>query len=190
MPGAWRARPSAAKAGEEILGPFVVRRGIGGRLRVMAAGRRWWSARTDALFLGWLAATGNVAVSARAAGFTPKTAWNQRRARPGFARAWDAAIEDAEIELEFRLLVEAGDPDRIPARIEPERPVEPGTGEEGRFDHEQAMRLLTLRHGRRTGRTQAPRAKPPDREAVAARIERGVRAIRRHKARFGARLGD
>jgi hypothetical protein len=47
----------------------VIRRGIGGRLRVMAAGTRWWAARHDAIFLGHLRATGNVALAARAAGW-------------------------------------------------------------------------------------------------------------------------
>jgi hypothetical protein len=76
---------------------LVVRRGRGGRLRVMAAGRHWWTERHDAVFLAHLRATGSVAASARAAGFTPKSAWNRRERLPGFARAMDEAREDADL---------------------------------------------------------------------------------------------
>jgi len=73
----------------------------------MAAGARWWSARHDAIFLGHLAASGNVAASARAAGFTKKSAYNRRARLPAFARAWDKAIAEAEGRLELRLIHEA-----------------------------------------------------------------------------------
>jgi hypothetical protein len=75
---------------------LVIRRGRGGRLRVMAAGRRWWTERHDAVFLAHLRATGSVAASARAAGFTPKSAWNRRDRLPGFAAAMDEAREEAD----------------------------------------------------------------------------------------------
>jgi hypothetical protein len=124
----------------------VIRRGIGGRLRVMAAGTRWWSARHDAVFLGHLRATGNVARSARAAGFTPKTAYNRRERLPSFARAWEAALDDSEPRLESRVTAEMlkgtwGMEDGV---------YEPGEPES--FDVDQALRLLTWRENRRTRR--------------------------------------
>jgi molybdenum-dependent DNA-binding transcriptional regulator ModE len=150
---------------------LVIRRGRGGRLRVMAAGRNWWTERHDALFFEHLRATGSVAASARAAGFTPKSAWNRRDRLPGFARAMEEAREDADLALEFQLSVEAqrgrGDdyrPDGAP-----------------RVSAEQAMRTLSFRENRRRGRHSPRRAKPPDMEAVAEKIERKVRAIRRHR---------
>jgi hypothetical protein len=86
---------------------LVIGRGIGGRLRVIAAGRNWWTERHDAVSLAHLRATGCVAASARAAGFTPKSAWNRRDRLPGFAPAMDEAREDADLALEFQLSVEA-----------------------------------------------------------------------------------
>jgi hypothetical protein len=90
--------PSPANAGEDL----VIRRGVKGRLRVMAPSNRWWQPRHDAVFLGHLAATGNITASARAAGFTKKTAYNQRDARPDFAKAWDETLAIAADYLENR----------------------------------------------------------------------------------------
>jgi hypothetical protein len=150
---------------------LVIRRGIGGRLRVMAAGRHWWTGRHDAIFLAYLRATGSVAASARAAGFTPKTAWNRRERLPGFARAMDEAREDADLALEYQLSVEAqlggGDDYRAGA--------EPGVSAE------QAIRTLAFRENRRRGRHSPRRAKPPSIEAVSEKIERKVRAIKRQR---------
>lgn len=150
---------------------LVIRRGIGGRLRVMAARRHWWTERHDAIFFACLRETGNVAGSARATGFTPKTAWNRRERLPGFAKAMDEAREDADLSLEFQLSVEAqrnrGDDYR------PES--EPGVSAE------QALRTLSFRENRKRGKHSPRRAKPPDIEAVAAKIERKVRAIKRHR---------
>lgn len=141
---------SPSGRGEEGL---VVRRGRGGRLRVMAAGTRWWQARHDAVFLGHLRETGNISASARAAGFTPKSAWNRREALPGFARAWDAAMEDAEIALEFRLLHEAaeGIPAMEPGAAETARAKANATGTTVPFDPWLALWILKWRDGRRGG---------------------------------------
>ena len=91
--------PSPRNLGEDL----VIRRGIGGRLRKMAAGPHWWTERHDAVFLGHLRITGNISASARAAGFTPKSAWNRRERLPGFARAWDEALAESEVHLEGEL---------------------------------------------------------------------------------------
>lgn len=150
---------------------LVIRRGIGGRLRVMAAGRGWWTERHDAIFFAHLRATGSVAASARAAGFTPKSAWNRRERLPGFARAMDEAREDADLALEFQLSVQAhrdkGDDYR--AGTEPGVPAE------------QAMRTLSFRENRKRGKHSPRRAKPPDMEAVTEKIERLVRAVKRRR---------
>ncbi|HEX6374877.1 MAG TPA: hypothetical protein VFZ91_04070 [Allosphingosinicella sp.] len=150
---------------------LVVRRGRGGRLRVMAAGRHWWTERHDAAFLAHLRATNNVAASARAAGFTPKTAWNRRERLPRFARAMDAARDDADMALEFRLM----------ALAQGQMGDDYGDGTEASFDAEQAMRTLTFRDNRRRGKHAPRRRPPPTIEAVAGRIHRLVRAIRRQR---------
>jgi hypothetical protein len=155
--------------GQEAL---VIRRGRGGRLRVMAAGRRWWTERHDAIFLAHLRATGSVAAAARAAGFTPKSAWNRRERLPGFARAMDEAREDADLELLFQLAVgaHAGRGDDF-------------DGAQSGADAEQAMRILTFRANRSLGK-HSPRGKPPPSpEAVNARVERLARAVVRKRQR-------
>lgn len=91
-----RAEEGRAEGGNGAPQALVIRRGRGGRLRVMAAGRRWWTARHDAIFLGWLRATGCIAGSARRTGFTAKTVWNRRERLPSFARAMDDALEEAQ----------------------------------------------------------------------------------------------
>jgi hypothetical protein len=157
-----------ARPGQQAL---VIRRGIGGRLRVMAAGRNWWTERHDAIFLAHLRATGSVAASARAAGFTPKTAWNRRERLPGFARAMAEAREDADLELEFQLSMEAQS-----GRGDDYRP-----GEEPRVPAEQALRTLRFRANRKLGKHSPRRSNPPSIEAVTEKIERKVRAIRRKR---------
>ena len=143
----------------------MIRRGIGGRLRVMAAGPHWWTERHDAVFLAHLRATGNIAASARAAGFTRKSAYDRRDRLPGFARAMDEARDDADLALEFQLMAEAqgGGDKRSPA------------------DREQAMRTVRFRENRRRGRHAPRRKAPPAIEQVAGRIAKLARAIKRQR---------
>jgi hypothetical protein len=140
--------PSPANAGEDL--DLVIRRGIGGRLRVMAAGTRWWAARHDAVFLGHLRATGNVVASARAAGFTKKAAYDRRARMPSFARAWDSALDEAENWLQWRLIEEAEK--GTPAM---ERGAGEAASEEAEnkpFDPWLALWLLKYWEGQRSGR--------------------------------------
>lgn len=100
------ARDEAAlrlRSGQAETEGLVIRRGRKGRLQLTEAGERWWTARHDAVFLGHLRATGNVKASARAAGFSGKSAWERRRRSPGFARAWAEAIAEAEHRLQGEL---------------------------------------------------------------------------------------
>lgn len=129
---------------------LVIRRGIGGRLRLIAPARRWWTARHDAIFFGHLRATGNVAWSARATGFTPKTAYNRRDRLPGFARMWERMLDEAEPRLDAQLTAEALKGSWVFDSDVPE----PGEESE-RFDVDFAMRLLTWREKRRLRRERA-----------------------------------
>lgn len=83
----------------------------------------------------------------------------------------DEAREDADLALEFRLsaLAQGG-------RGHDYRPE----GEAG-VPADQAMRTLSFRANRNRGRHSPRRAKPPSIEAVAEKIERKVRAIKRHR---------
>jgi hypothetical protein len=158
---------------------LVVRRGIGGRLRVMAAGTRWWTERDDAIFFGNVRATGNVAASARAAGFTPKSAWNRRRRVASFARALDDALEVAEIRLEWRVFQEAasGTWAMEPGAFEAEEPK--------RFDPWLAMNFLNYRENRRQGRHYPTPRRPVGPEEAYAAMHRNIDIIERHRARYG-----
>lgn len=149
---------------------LVIRRGIGGRLRVMAAGKHWWTERHDAVFLDHLRATGSVAASARAAGFTPKSAWNRRDRLPGFAAAMDEAREEADLELLFQLA----------AHAEGKR-GDDFDGPSTPFDAEQAMRTISFRDNRKRGRHSPRRRPPPSIEAVTDRVVRLARAIKRKR---------
>jgi hypothetical protein len=91
--------PSPANAGEEWEGGLVVRRGVGGRLRLMDPGPHWWEPRHDEIFLVHLRATGNVTASARAAGFTAKVAHDRRKRLPAFDAACERALAEAEMRL-------------------------------------------------------------------------------------------
>lgn len=131
----------------------------------MAAGPRDWTERHDAVFLAHLRATNNVAASARAAGFTPKSAWNRRERLAGFARAMDEARDHADMALEFRLMGDAAN----------------GSDPQAKAEREQAMRTLSFRENRRQGRHAPRRRPPPAIEQVAERIVRMVRAIKQHR---------
>lgn len=153
----------AAVPGDCPQDALVIRRGRGGRLRVMAAGPRAWTERHDPVFFAHLRSTGSVAASARAAGFTPKSAWNRRDRLPQFARAMDEARDDADMALEYEL-AEAKNGER-----------------KAGVDRDRAIRTLRFRENRRRGIHSPRRPAPPPIEAVAERIERKVRAIVRHR---------
>ena len=94
--------PSRGKPGEDF-GGLVLRRGQGGRVRLVSPGQRWWEARHDEIFLRALRGTGNVEASARAAGFTARTAYNQMRKRPLFAKDCERAFREARPRLDSLL---------------------------------------------------------------------------------------
>jgi hypothetical protein len=95
----------------------------------------------------------------------------------------DEAREDADLALEFQRMAQAnsgrGDdycvhPDSRagqPPVIVPPEPV----------PAEQAIRTPTFRENRRRGKHSPRRGKPPDIDAVAEKIERAVRAVKRHR---------
>ena len=164
--------------------PMVIRRGSGGRLRIVKAGPRRWSRPVEDRFFAALAVTGNIAAAARSVGFSQSCIAQRRRKWPDFERRMDEALEDAEIALEFRLAAESGAFGGLDGDEE-------GDGADGPspapFDADLAMRFLKWREEKRRGGGRRGRpAQGPTREELAERIVRQVEAIKRHRARSGA----
>ena len=81
--------------------------GKAGRLQVRKAARGGWTPAKRAAFLEHLAATCNIAASARAVGMAPRGAHALKARDAVFAADWAAAIEAAYETLEARLLAYA-----------------------------------------------------------------------------------
>lgn len=145
----------------------------------MAAGRHWWTERHDAVFLDYLRSTGCVAASARAAGFTPKSAYNRRDRLAGFAAAMDEVRDEADLKLMFQLAAHAQ-----------AKRGDDYSGPGAAFDPDQAMRTLTFRDNRRRGKHAPRRRPPPPIEVVAERIDRLVRAVKRQRSKAPDEKGD
>ena len=79
----------------------------GGRLQVRKAAKGGWTPAKRAAFLEHLAATCNIAASARAVGMAPRGAHALKARDAVFAADWAAAIEAAYETLEARLLAYA-----------------------------------------------------------------------------------
>lgn len=105
-PGRTQKPPLSPNGRGELCG-LVPRRGQGGRVRLVSPGQRWWEPRHDEIFLLGLRGSGNVAASARAAGFTARTAYNQMRKRPCFAQECERAIAEAKPRLEDLLALQS-----------------------------------------------------------------------------------
>lgn len=171
--------------------PFeVVRRGLNGRLQLVAAGARRWTGRIENRFLALLRRTGNFSGSARAVGFSDNHVWERRRRWPGFARRIDEVLEEAEVELEFRLARQGDD-------VAPEAGDDAageGEGPAPEFDPEFALKFLKWREekrrgvGRRRGRARA--RKEPSIEQVRDEVVRRLKAIRRHRELHGGEGGE
>jgi len=87
-------------------------------------------------FLSELAATSNVAASARAAGVNPSTAYDARRADPEFHRKWQEALCEGYEHLEMGLLHRLRE-----GELKPASGSKRGTRI---FDNATAFRLLTM----------------------------------------------
>jgi len=126
---------------------LVIRRGIGGRLKVMAAAARWWTARHDAIFFAHLRETGNITRAARAAGFGKRAAYDRRKLRPDFARRWEAALDEAEISVALQLAAELANAAPAGAAAGTDVAAAPGA-----FDPRLALAFLEWRERQREKR--------------------------------------
>ena len=77
-------------------------------VKLARVGTQRWGPRAEDKFLEALAASANVRRAAAAAGFSPEAVYKRRLRQPGFAAAWDAAIEVGKARIEA-YLVEAAD---------------------------------------------------------------------------------
>lgn len=102
--GGWRMAAGGGAGGK-----------AGGRLQVRKAAKGGWTPAKRVAFLEHLAATCNVAASARAVGMAPRGAHALKARDAVFAADWAGAIEAAYETLEARLLAYAlGDAGREP----------------------------------------------------------------------------
>lgn len=170
-------RPAAGEA-------LIIRKGRGGRTQLVAAGTHWWDARADAVFLAYFRRSGNVRLSAKAAGFSAKAAHERRARSAGFARSWNEAAEEAEIWLEWQLVVEAGGRPELAPEEAAALGAAAGEAAAKAFDPYLAMWLLKRRDGRRDG-SWRQRLRAMSSQGAYARILRRIEAIERHKKKFG-----
>ena len=165
-------------AGKDKAKKQVIRQAKNGKTKVIRTSGKRWSQAAERVFLEELAATCNVRASAAAAGFSTTAIYQRRMRWPGFAEAWDAALEQGYVRLET-MLVEAATDSLAREPIAGDRPVPAMTVAE-------AMNLLRLH--RASVRGGAPqrfdsRAKAPEFAAVRASILRKIEAIERADAR-------
>jgi hypothetical protein len=164
---------------------LIIRKGRGGRTQLVAAGTHWWGDRADAMFLAYFRASGNVRLSARAAGFSAKAAHERRARSARFARDWQEAAEEAEIRLEWRLVAEANGTAQIAAHRDADAFIAAAEeAAEKAFDPYLAMWLLKRRDGRRDG-SWRQRPRPMSFEEASAVILRRIEAIERYRKKFG-----
>jgi len=161
-----RAAGTGAGAAAHPRGTITIR--LPGRGRPL----RWTAALTGA-FLDHLARTGNITAAAERIGIDPSQAYYRLRTNAAFAEAWRAALDAGCLTIETQMIahiLSAGDP------------AATDTGA-GRFNWEQALRLLVLRDQRRTGRGGAggPPRRLATREESDAVILRRLAALAKRK---------
>lgn len=171
----------------------VVKRGSNGRIMLQKAGEKRWSRTVEDRFFATLAMCGNIAASARAVGFSQSCIDQRRRKWPDFARRMEEVLDDAEVEIEFRMAAEVlrgrargkGDSHFPQGGAGPELPA----GESDcppPLDMDSAMRFLKWRQEKKAGRGRRGRVPtPPSIEAVTEKIVRRVKAIKKHRERGG-----
>ena len=185
FPGAVELK-SMPPGGDEPPGPLdgndadepVIRRTSNGRIQISYVRAGDMSSADEDRFNALLRATGQFTASAIAIGFSPSTLYRRVHRWPEFARRCAEARDEADVELDYKLVSRAHALMRGPgeARLDGE--------EEVPFDPEAAMRILNFLDRRKAGRVGSRRRRgPPERafeeavESILAKIE----AIERHR---------
>lgn len=187
----WAAALAAAQARVAAREPSQhgwIRRAANGRIQVASARPNMWTARDDKAFLAVLAQTGNVNASARAIGRNPDNAWRRRRSSSAFARAFEEAIADARVRLEYGL-IEYGNQliDRAAAcaAAEAEGAAPDGGEIVTRTDASFALQVVKWLDAREGGARRGNLPREPDIEEVRAEVLRKVAAMEAHERRYG-----
>ncbi|MEA3047732.1 MAG: hypothetical protein QOJ53_2064 [Sphingomonadales bacterium] len=107
-----------------------------------------WSRRDEDVFLAHYRLTSNASASARAAGKSPSGAFDLRAIDPDFAARWDAALAEARVRLEGKLVIYCETGGKEVAPDEQGAPAEPGMAD---FDPHFALKLLQYHEARRAG---------------------------------------
>ena len=173
----------------------VIQRARTGRLQIMAVRPGRWTKKVEDGFFDALRACGNVAASARLAGFSESAVWQRNRQWPAFSQRMQQTLEDADLGLEFRLACMGNnvgacfDPDceevaeGPPAAGGEPAALPPGNGV---FDPSLALKYLKWREEKKSGGGRRGRIPaPPSIEEVTAKIVRKVEAIKRARVRGG-----
>jgi hypothetical protein len=181
----------------------VVKVGSNGRLQLQKAGGKRWSRTVEDRFFATLGVCGNISASARAVGFSQSCVDQRRRKWPDFARRLEETLDDAEVEIEFRVAAEVrglrgGNRDsHFSHGGDCSDTSTPESDSPSRLDMDAAMRFLKWRQEKKAGRGRRGRVPaPPSIEAVTEKIVKRVEAIKRHRERGGlppasdAREGD
>ena len=152
------------------------------RIRLGPNAKRF-TPEAQAVFLDHLAASCNVSWSAAQAGISTVTAYNHRRANPGFARDWEEALRHGYVRLETELL---GTAIEYAARLRSDDDLP--------LKHMSVREALALlhRHGGRPGGPTArdgrfrprPRSFDEARESILAKLE-AIEAARLLEAAAG-----
>jgi hypothetical protein len=170
----------------------VIKKSPTGHTQLIRAGAKRWSRAIEAHYFAALAACGNLAAAARAVGFSPSCIAQRRRKWPAFQRRLEEALEEAELNIEFRLASMgcdlAASARDWPGAGEVETETREGMGTVGSncplpFDADLALRFLKWREAKRTGPTgrRARWQRPPRGiEEVRASILKKLTAIHRH----------
>ncbi len=166
----------------------VIRRGKDLRLKIVNAGAKRWTKATEDRFFAALATCGNLAAAARSIGFHTSSVYQRRRKWPEFARRLDEALDDAEMQIEFKRASMGSDLGLLGGT---ERPASPGSalqeleeesGEALQFDADLAFRFLKYRDGKRQGR-KLQRGRP---EKVWS-FDEAMESLEKSLEAFGAR---
>jgi hypothetical protein len=159
----------------------IIRRTSNGRLQISHVRDGCITSAVEADFLARLRATGNFDASARGVGFQPSSFYRRIDDWPVFARDCRAALDAADVMLDYRLVAHAH------ALLLKSGEAEEQEIEAVPFDPEAAMRIIAFLDRRKAGRSGGRHKGAPERsfEEVVESIMSKIEAIERHEAMFG-----
>lgn len=159
----------------------IIRRTSNGRLQISHVRDGCITSAVETDFLARLRATGNFDASARAVGFQPSSFYRRIDDWPAFARDCRAALDAAEVMLDYRLVAHAH------ALLLKTGEAEDEEIDAVPFDPEAAMRIIAFLDRRKAGLTGKRHKGAPERsfEEVVESIMSKIEAIERHEAMYG-----